>query len=137
MLDIKFVRENLEETIERLNTRNGDYSYLREIPELDLKRRELIKEGDALKAERNEKSKLIGQYKREKKDCSELIATIGDAKTKIAAIDKKMKEIDEKIRDILLKTPNLPDKSLPVGKDDSFNVEVRRWGEPRKFDFKP
>lgn len=137
MLDIKYVRENLEETIERLNTRNGDYSYLKKIPELDLKRRELIKEGDALKAERNEKSKLIGQYKREKKDCSQLMETIGNAKKKIAVIDSQMKEIDEEIRDILLKTPNLPDKSLPVGKDDSCNVEVRKWGQPRKFDFKP
>ena len=137
MLDIKFVRENLEETIERLNTRNGDYSYLREIPELDAQRRELIKKGDTLKAERNEKSKMIGEYKRAKKDCSELLATIGNAKEKISEIDHQMKDIDEKIRNILLKTPNLPDKSLPIGKDDTYNREIRKWGEPRKFDFKP
>ena len=60
MLDIKYVRENLEEVIKRLNTRNGDYSYLREIPTLDKKRRDLIVEGDTLKAKRNEQSKLIG-----------------------------------------------------------------------------
>ena len=137
MLDIKYVRENLEETIERLNTRNGDYSYLREIPEFDKQRRELIQQGDALKAARNAKSKLIGQYKREKKDCTELLETIGNAKKEIAELDTKLKEIDEKIKDILMKTPNLPDKSLPIGKDDSANVELRKWGTPRKFDFEP
>lgn len=67
MLDIKYVREHLEEVIERLNTRNGDYSYLREIPVLDEKRRALIKEGDELKAKRNSDSKLIGTYKKKEK----------------------------------------------------------------------
>lgn len=137
MLDIKYVRENLEEVIERLNTRNGDYSYLREIPSLDAKRRELIVEGDSLKARRNEQSKLIGVYKREGKPVDEIVKEIGSIKGRISEIDNEINELDAKIREMLLKTPNLPDKSLPIGKDDSFNKEIRRWGEPRKFDFAP
>ena len=137
MLDIKYVREHLEEVIERLNTRNGDYSYLREIPVLDEKRRALIKEGDELKAKRNSDSKLIGTDKKEGKDTTELMAGIQKIKDRIPAIDTELEKIDNQIREMLLKTPNLPDKSLPIGKDDTFNTEVRRWGEPRKFDFEP
>lgn len=135
MLDIKFIREHLEEVIERLNTRNGDYSYLREIPNLDAKRKELIQKSDGLKAERNEKSKLVGQYKREGKDASQIMQAITDSKEEIAKLDKELAEIDEKIKQILLATPNLPDKSLPIGKDDTFNEVVFKWGEPRQFDF--
>lgn len=137
MLDIKYVRENLEEVIERLNTRNGDYSYLREIPTLDKKRRDLIVEGDTLKAKRNEQSKLIGVYKREGKPVEDLMNEISSIKGRIAEIDAELPKIDEEIREMLLRTPNIPDKSLPIGEDDSANVEVRRWGEPRKFDFAP
>ena len=137
MLDIKYVRENLEEVIERLNTRNGDYSYLREIPNLDAKRRELIVEGDTLKARRNEQSKLIGVYKREGKPTDDIVKEIGSIKGRISEIDEEITKLDAEIREMLLKTPNLPDKSLPIGKDDSANVEIRRWGEPRKFDFAP
>src|SRR5574344_2560983 len=132
MLDIKCVRENLEEVIARLNTRNGDYSYLREIPELDEKRKTLIKKGDALKQMRNEQSKMVGQYKKEGKDASDIMKKITDCKGDIAALDAEIKNIDDKIHDIMMKTPNLPDKSLPLGKDDTENVEVCKWGTPRQ-----
>lgn len=137
MLDIKYLREHLEEAYRRLSTRNGDFSYLKEIPELDEKRRQLIKEGDELKAKRNSSSKLIGQYKKENKDATSLMAEISAMKERISTIDTELETIDEKIKTILLKTPNLPDPSLPIGKDDSANVEVRRWGTPRSFDFEP
>ena len=137
MLDIKFVRENLEYVIKRLETRNGDYSYLREIPQLDQRRRDLIKEGDELKSTRNTESKNIGIYKREGKNTDELVAKIAQIKTRIAEIDVELNQLDEKIKEILLKTPNLPDESLPIGKDDSANVEIRKWGTPRQFDFVP
>lgn len=137
MLDIKYVRENLEEAIARLSTRNGDFTYLREIPRLDEKRRSLIREGDELKAKRNSVSKLIGQYKKENKDTAELMADIAANKERVSAIDTEVASLDERIKDLLLKTPNLPDRSLPVGADDQANVEVRRWGEPRRFEFEP
>jgi len=137
MLDIKYIEEHLEEVIERLNTRNGDYSYLRELPKIDERRKELIKKGDSLKAMRNEKSKLIGKYKKEGIDATDLMKSITDAKAEIAQINKELEVIGEQIKEILLKTPNLPDKSLPIGEDETYNKEVRKWGEPRKFDFKP
>ncbi len=137
MLDVKYVRENLEDVIARLNTRNGDYSYLSQLPVLDEKRRELIKKGDTLKAMRNEQSKLVGQYKKEGKDASEVVKKITAAKEEIADIDVQIKKVDEDIHDMMMKTPNLPDKSLPLGKDDSANVEVRKWGVPTHFDFAP
>ena len=137
MLDIKFVRENLEYVIKRLETRNGDYSYLREIPQLDQRRRDLIKEGDELKNTRNTESKNIGIYKREGKNTDELVAKIAQIKTRIAEIDVELNQLDEKIKEILLKTPNLPDESLPIGQDDSANAEIRKWGTPRQFDFVP
>ncbi len=137
MLDIKYVRENLDEVIKRLNTRNGDYSYLKEIPVLDAKRRELIKQGDAIKQKRNEVSKLIGQYKREGKDTSSIMNEVAASREEIAELDNQIEAVDARIKEILMKTPNLPDPSLPLGSDDTFNKEVRRWGEPRKFDFQP
>jgi seryl-tRNA synthetase len=137
MLDIKYVRENLDEVIKRLNTRNGDYSYLKEIPVLDAKRRELIKQGDAIKQKRNEVSKLIGQYKREGKDTSSIMNEVAASREEIAELDHQIEAVDARIKEILMKTPNLPDPSLPLGSDDTFNKEVRRWGEPRKFDFQP
>ena len=137
MLDVKYVEENLEEVIERLNTRNGDYSYLRELPVLDQQRKDLIKKGDALKSMRNEKSKLVGQYKKEGKDAADIVKQITDAKSEIADIDAQLAKIDTDIHDMMMKTPNLPDRSLPLGKDDQENVEVRKWGTPTKFDFAP
>ena len=109
MLDIKYVREHLEEVIERLNTRNGDYSYLREIPVLDEKRRALIKEGDELKAKRNSDSKLIGTYKKEGKDTTELMAGIQKIKDRIPAIDTELEKIDNQIREMFLKSRGLGD----------------------------
>lgn len=137
MLDIKYVREHLEEVIARLNTRNGDFSYLEEITDLDEKRRLLIKEGDELKARRNSISKQIGLLKKDGQDASSLMEEIAVDKDRMNIIDENIRDVDEKIRAMLLKTPNLPDSSLPVGTDDQANIEVRRWGTPRVFDFVP
>lgn len=137
MLDVKYVIDNLDEVITRLNTRNGDYSYLKELPEMDAQRRDYIQKADQLKAMRNDQSKLVGQYKKDGKDATEIMSKITKAKDSIADYDVKITDLDAKIRDMMLKTPNLPDKSLPIGKDDSANVEVRKWGVPTKFDFAP
>lgn len=135
MLDIKYIRENLEEVIERLNTRNGDYSYLREILVFDEERRNIIKEVEALKAKRNEISKLVGQYKREKKDASEILAQVGNIGEEIKEYDQKLTVLDEKIKQMLLITPNLPNRDIPIGKDEEANVEIKKVGTPRVFDF--
>ena len=139
MLDVKYVIDNLDEVIKRLETRTGDFSYLRELPELDNKRKECIIKGDALKAERNSQSKNIGKLKAAHKDedAAQLMKKISFDKDEIARLDKEKAEIDEKIHEIMLKTPNLPDKSLPIGTDDSYNRPEKYWHRPTTFTFKP
>jgi seryl-tRNA synthetase len=135
MLDIKYLRENLEEAIQRLETRNKDFSYLREIPVLDSTRRELIKEVETKKALRNEKSKEIGKLKREKQDATPVLKLVENIGDEIKELDKKIAEIDEKIKEILLITPNLPNKEVCIGVDEKDNKEIRKFSIPREFDF--
>lgn len=135
MLDLRFVTDNLEEIIKKLSTRNEDFSYLRELVDLSENRKDLIKDVEAKKAFRNQTSRIIGEYKREQKDVTEVlnkVATIGD---EIKILDEKLSLIETKIKDILLNTPNIPDHSVPVGIDESDNKEIRRWGKIREFDF--
>ncbi len=135
MLDLKFVVDNIDEVIKKLETRQGDFSYLRELVDLQEKRKQTILDVEALKAKRNETSKKIGELKRNKQDASEVlkeVATIGDD---IKALDEKLKDTEMKIKDILDVTPNIPSESTPVGKDENDNVEVKHVGEPRVFDF--
>jgi len=135
MLDLKRVVENNEEIIKTLATRGGDFYYLSEVVELDKERKTLIGEVEVLKSKRNEFSKKIGEYKRENKDITELMAEIDGVGNEIKAIDGKLRVIDEKIREILLKTPNVPRGTIPVGKDENDNLEIKKWGEPRNFEF--
>lgn len=139
MLDVKYVIEHLDEVIERLSTRNDDFTYLRELPKLDEKRKELIIKADALKANRNALSKQIGKLKAEHKDeeAKAMMDQITHDKEDIAKFDKEKAEIDEKIHQIMLKTPNIPDKSLPIGVDDSANRVEKYVGKPTEFTFKP
>lgn len=139
MLDVKYVIDHLDEVIERLNTRTGDYSYLRELPSLDQKRREIIVKSEALKAERNAQSKEIGKLKAQHKDeeAKKALEKVSFDKEEIARLDVELSEIDNKIHEIMLKTPNLPDHSLPIGTDDSFNRPEKYWSEPTTFSFKP
>lgn len=137
MLDLKRVREDLQGTINRLETRGGDFSYLNKITELDEQRKNIILEVEQLKSNRNEVSKLIGQYKREKKDASELLAQMNGVGEKVKELDEQLRNIDEEIKNLLLGTPNVPCGTIAVGKDENDNVEIRKLGEPTKFDFEP
>lgn len=139
MLDVKYVIDNLDEVIKRLETRTGDYSYLRELPTLDSKRREIILKVETLKAERNTQSKEIGKLKAQHKDeeAKAAMEKVSFDKEEIARLDVERANIDEEIHQIMLKTPNLPDHSLPIGTDDSFNRPEKYWSKPTEFDFKP
>lgn len=137
MLDIKKIRENTQEYIELLNRRGGDFSYLEDLVKKDERRREIIQEVEKVKAKRNELSKLIGQYKREKKDPKEIFAEIASIGKNIGAFEKELKEIEEEIHYQLLITPNLPNENIPVGKDEEDNLEIKKVGEIREFDFEP
>ncbi len=139
MLDVKYVIDHLDEVIERLSTRTGDFSYLRELPTLDQKRRDTIVKTESLKAERNAQSKEIGKLKAQHKDeeAKALLDKISFDKEEMARLDKEREEIELEIKEMMLKTPNIPDKSLPIGTDDSFNRVEKYWSEPTKFNFKP
>ncbi len=139
MLDVKYVIDHLDEVIERLSTRTGDFSYLRELPALDQKRRDTIVKTESLKAERNAQSKEIGKLKAQHKDeeAKALLDKISFDKEEMARLDKEREEIELEIKEMMLKTPNIPDKSLPIGTDDSFNRVEKYWSEPTKFNFKP
>jgi len=135
MLDLKRVVDNTEEVIKALETRGDDFSYLKGVVELDKERKELILEVEALKSKRNEFSKKIGEYKREKKDATELMTEIDGVGDEVKVIDEKLRTIEEKIRETLLGTPNVPRGTIPFGKDEDDNVEIKKWGVPRDFGF--
>ena len=137
MLDIKYIKENPEEVIARLQKKGKDAREdIEAILALDAERRALIMETETIKAEQNKMNKLIPQYKKEGKDVSEIFAEMKTMSAKTKEIDEKLKAVEAKNTDILLGLPNLPDEDLlPGGKEN--NEPLRYWGEPRKFDFEP
>jgi seryl-tRNA synthetase len=135
MLDVHYVRENFDAVRERLSTRNFDPALLEDFTKLDVERRALIRERDDLNAASNRLSKEVGALMREgRKDEAEgrkaESRTIGE---KIKGVEAKVNELENGFRDILVRVPNLAHESVPVGKDETANAEVRRWGSPRDF----
>ena len=135
MLDIKHVVDHIEEVIVKLETRQADFSHLQGLVELNQKRKDLIVDVEAKKAFRNEQSKKIGQYKRDKKDVQPLLDEIKDLGDDIKNLDTLLSDIEQRIRDILLETPNVPHTSVPIGKDESQNEIIRTQGTPNTFNF--
>ena len=136
MLDIKLIRENPDLVKRAMKTRNKDMDALvDEILAIDARRRELSAKRDQLKARQNAAGKMIPQLKKEGKDTSELMAEMNAVKDAIKADDEELTALENKQKSIMYEFPNIPSETTPVGKDDSENVEIRRWGEPRKFDF--
>ena len=136
MLDVKFVVENADLVKVAMKTRSGEYD-VDIVLELDRQRREILKEVEALKAERNRESAQVAALKREKKDASEIIARMKDVGDKIKALDDELGPVESGLRMAMLSIPNIPDKTVPIGKDDTENVEIRKFMEPTKFDFEP
>ncbi len=134
MLDIKFVRENQEAVAEAMRNRNAAWDGSA-FSELDEERRNAIQEEEALQAERNAASKEIGRMmgqglKEDAEAVKERVRAIND---ELAEVSRRREVADNALRDLLLATPNMPDASTPVGKDENDNPEVRRWGTPRDF----
>ncbi len=136
MLDLKFMRENKEQVETWLRQRGSDLT-LDEFAKLDEERREILGEVEALKNKRNSESAEIARLKKAKEDASELIKAMGEVSAKIKELDEKLAQVDEKIKYIQMTIPNKLSETTPIGKDEDENVEIRRWGEPRKFDFEP
>ncbi len=136
MLDIKVIRENPEKVKAAMKSRNKDMDALiDEVLAIDVERRTLMTKTDAFKQEQNEASKKIPQIKKEGGDISEIMKRMNEIKESIKANDAVLSELEEKQKKIMYEFPNIPSETTPIGKDDSENVEVRKWGEPRQFDF--
>ncbi|MDE7071445.1 MAG: serine--tRNA ligase [Clostridia bacterium] len=134
MLDLKFVCENIEEVKQRLAHRSGKFD-LAGLSELASERKNLIQDGETKKATKNAVSKQIPSLKGDEKTAK--IAEMKELGEQIKAIDTRLNEVESKISEIMLTIPNLPNKEVPIGSDSDDNVEVRKWGEPTKFDFEP
>ncbi len=136
MLDIKLIRENPEKVKAAMKTRNKDMdAVVDEILEIDAQVRALTQKADALKAEQNAASKKIPQIKKEGGDISEIMARMNEIKEEVKTLDAEKNELAAKQKTMMYEFPNVPSDTTPVGKDDSENVEIRRHGEPRQFDF--
>jgi seryl-tRNA synthetase len=134
MLDIRFVRENVVAVEEALRKRNYQLS-LTEFLSLEEERRTLLKEVEELRGKRNTVSEEIGRMKREKQDAGSLLAEMKSVSEKIKKLDETLGALDEKMGLFILNIPNIPEASVPVGKDETENVVIRTWGTPREFDF--
>ena len=139
MLDLHFVRENLDAVREALASRNFAPEALDQFAELDATRRRLISESDEINQQRNAASKAIGDLmKSGQKDQAEARkAEVADLKTRQSELESSRDEAEAAMTDLLSGLPNLPADGVPVGRDESANVEVRTWGQPREFDFEP
>ena len=136
MLDLGYVRNNLDAVAARLATRGGSAG-LEQFRELDRKRRAAITESEQLKAQGNAQSQKIGRMRREGLDTTAEQEAVRASKAREAALDEELKAFEDGFRELLAGIPNLPHESVPVGKSEADNVEVRRVGEPRQFDFAP
>ena len=135
MLDIKRIRESLEDIKKAMNRRGEKEFNLDEVVELDDKRKELLKEVEVLKNKMNVESKKIPQLIKEGKDITEDKANLKKLSDEIKSLDEKIKIVNDELEYKLLRIPNVPNKEVPQGETDEDNVEVRTWGEPTKFNF--
>ncbi len=135
MLDIKRVRENFAEIKEMLLTRNEDLGNLDDFEDLDAKRRELIAKTEELKAERNKVSEQISVMKRNKENADEVIARMRQVGDEIKELDVQLNDVEERFKDMMMRLPNIPHESVPVGTTEDDNVEEYTWGDIPAFDF--
>ena len=135
MLDIKRIREDYEGVKAAVERRcKGDFG-ISKIPALDEKRRAVLAEVEAMKSKQNQVSKLIPQKKKAGEDTTEIMAEMKELSENIKKLDAEVAQIEEDLRDALLNVPNTPNPEVQIGEDDSANVELRKVGEPTKFDF--
>ncbi|HCE80403.1 MAG TPA: serine--tRNA ligase, partial [Thermodesulfobacterium commune] len=138
MLDLKLIREKPEWVKARLSTRGQDFP-VEEILSLDQQRRELLQKVESLRHLRKEKSEQIGRLKKQGKDeeanlLAQEVKKIGE---ELKTLEAELSQVENNLQEKLLYLPNIPHETVPVGKDDSENVVVKRWGEPPEFEFEP
>jgi seryl-tRNA synthetase len=136
MIDLKFIRENADLVKEASKNKNEKVD-IDKLLDLDEQRRTIITEGEKLKHEKNVSSEKIAQMKKEKGKPEEEIKRMRELSEKISGLDQERKKLEEEIEKLLLRIPNLPHPSVPVGFDESCNVIIKSWGEIPEFDFEP
>ncbi|HRQ63685.1 MAG TPA: serine--tRNA ligase [Xanthomonadaceae bacterium] len=136
MLDPSRLRQHLADTAQRLATRGFELP-VAEIEALEAERKQVQTDTQTLQAERNARSKAIGMAKAKGEDAAPLLAEVAGLGDRLKDAEARLDAIQARLRDIQLGLPNLPHESVPVGSDETANVEVRRWGTPRSFDFAP
>ncbi len=137
MLDRKVLRTDFEGVKQKLAKRGEDISELDRFPELDDKRRDLLAKVEVLKAERNEVSQQVAELKRNKQDADELVLKMRKVGEDIKAYDAELHEIEEQLDYVLMRIPNIPHDSVPMGDSEDDNVEIRKWGETPEFSYEP
>jgi seryl-tRNA synthetase len=137
LLDIKLLRSDFDNVKKRLQARGEDIAILDRFPEVDKKRREIIQEVEEFKSRRNTVSQEVATLKREKKEADHLIAEMKDVNDRIKALDEELKEVENEVESILLKVPNVPHESVPIGETEEDNQIHRTWGELPQFNFEP
>src|SRR5690606_17942164 len=136
VLDIKLIRNEPDKVREAMR-RRGEDAPIDEVLALDEQRRSLVTEVEQLKARRNQVSEEIARAKRAGQDATEIIAAMREVSDRIKALDDQVRDVEARLEQLLLTIPNIPHESVPYGQSEEDNVEVRRWGEPRQFDFAP
>ncbi len=134
MLALSFIRERPETVREALLKRQEDPLLLESLLDLDRQRREVLQEVESLRAQRKQVSRQLAQAREKPADVVAEMRRVGD---RIAELEAGLKELEQHMNDLLLQLPNIPDPSVPVGRDERDNVLVRSWGQPREFDFQP
>ena len=139
MLDLKRIRNNPEEIKKLLSNRGEDFkeSTIDEIIALDEERRNILVEVENLKSKRNQVSSEIPKLKKAGEDVTAIMAEMRELGDKIKGYDSRLAEVDEKIEYIMLRMPNIPNPQVPEGETDEDNIEIKRWGDPTKFNFEP
>src|SRR5580704_11064398 len=136
MHDLNFFRTHLDEMRRRLATR-GFTLDIDAFQDLDKRRRQCVTESEQLKAARNQATAEIGKLRKEGVDTTEKQQAVRAMGERMAELDQQAAKLDDEFRDVLSRVPNLPQESVPLGKSEHENVEVRRWGAPREFPFPP
>jgi len=138
MLDIQLIRDKPDFVKERLSTRGGDhYLLVDRILLLDQERRSILRELESLRSERNRVSKEIGTMKKRSLDTSDLEAQVKKIRESIEKLEAKLSLVEKQMKEVMLRLPNIPHESVPIGEDEKDNLEVRRHGTPRDFNFEP
>ncbi|WP_106769507.1 serine--tRNA ligase [Paenibacillus faecalis] len=137
MLDVKILRSEYSRVEEALKNRGKSLDLIADFPKLDARRRELLQESESLKNRRNTVSAEVAKLKKNRENADDLILEMREVSDRIKAMDEEVRELEAQISELSLAIPNIPHESVPVGASEEENVELRRWSEPRKFDFEP